>query len=286
MSCAQRFAGRASVPELPPRPDANFYNSIDVLPFRSIGGDSETDVFGEGLTDDLIAQLSRISSLKVIGRASSMYAGASGDGLAEVADALDVAVVLTGSVRRAAGQLRVAVQVVDARTQQTLWADTYDRPFEDVFATQSDIAIRVSHSLRASMTTDEERRIQAPPTQSIEAYESFVLGRHHWFRFTGEGARLAEQYYREALQLDPDFAAANSGLANLYLMLGGAPLNVMSASEAIPAARQAAEHAIRLDPALGDAYEVLALVQGWFDLDWQTDEPMRRPSVTRADSWS
>ena len=186
----------------------------------------------------------------------------------QIAEELGVGTILEGSVRRVGNRVRIVAQLIDAHTDEHLWAETYDRELTDIFTIQSDVALSVAQALQTTLTTNEQQNLSATPTESIEAYDSYLLGQHHWYRFTEEGAKKAGHYFNQSVALDPTFAPAHAGLANLALLLGGAPLNVLPASQAIPDAKRAAERALSLDPSVGSAYEVLVVVQCWFEWDW------------------
>jgi len=260
--------------------------SIAVLPLLNLSGEADNEYFSDGVTDEILRHLAQLQGLKVISRTSVMRFKGTDMGIPEIARELGVGTVLEGSVQRAQGRVRVVVQLIDAHSDSHLWAETYDRDLEDVFATQSEIALEVSRALHASVGGDERRRIQKPPTSNTEAYDQYLLGKYHWYRFTVEGARRAGECFRRALELDPSYAAAYQGIADTTLLLGGAPLNVVPASEAVPEATQAAQRALELDPRLGDAYMTVAMIQAWFHLDWHNarETAIRGPQVDPSSS--
>ena len=145
--------------------------SVAVLPLQNIGGDPENEFFSDGLTEDIIAHLSHVEELKVVSRTSVMRYKDTTDGLRDIAAALNVGTILEGSVRRAADRLRVVVQLIDARSDLHLWAETFDRDLEDVFAIQSEIAVNVAGALRASLSPGKEAKTQRH-SSNLEAYES------------------------------------------------------------------------------------------------------------------
>src|SRR5262249_27004957 len=186
----------------------------------------------------------------------------------EIAGALGASHVVEGSVRRAGKKLRIVAQLIEAASEATLWTETFDRDLADVFAVQSEVALSVASALRATLTATERALLRVTHDVNVEAYDCYLLGMHHWNRFSLDGIRLAGDYFNRALALDPEFAPAHAGLANYHLMLGGAPLNVVPAAKAMPEAKRAAERALQLNPANGPALEALALVQCWFERDW------------------
>jgi serine/threonine-protein kinase len=242
--------------------------SVAVLPFVNLSPDPENEYFADGVTEDVITHLSKIRSLKVISRTSVMAFKGRPVSLAEVAASLGVGAVVEGSIRRSGNRVRIVAQLIDAPTDQHLWAETYDRDLADVFSIQTEVALAVARALEAKLTASEEESVRARPTRNLEAYDLYLLGQHHWFQFTADGADRAGEYFQRAIEQDPGFAPAHGGLANYFLMVGGAPLNVLPAAWAVPQAKQAAQHALTLDPTLGSAWSALALAQCWFDWDW------------------
>ncbi len=252
---------------------------VAVLPLQNIGGDPENDFFADGLTEDIIAHLSHVEELRVISRTSVMRFKQTTASLGEIAAALNVGSVLEGSVRRAGERLRVVVQLIDARTDEHLWAETYDREMKDVFAIQSEIALNVADALRASLSPVEEAGIRQRPTESMDAHDLYLLGKHHWWSFREEPWRKAKGYFEHALALDADYAPAHAGLALTYLVGGGGGMTVLPMAEAMPKAKAAALKAISLDPRLGEGYGTLALVHAWFEWDCARAEEMGRKGV-------
>ena len=249
-------------------PFAGDPKSVAVLPLRNIGGDSDADVFSDGLTEDLIAQLGHVRELKVISRTSVMGLGDSAGSVREIGSILGVGSVLEGSVRRTADRLRVVVQLIDARSDRQLWSETFDRDLEHVFEIQSEIAINVSQALKAELSPEQAERIKSRPTTSLDAHDAFLIARHHWASGTEDGMERAKAYFDQAIGLDPDYAQAHAVLAYWYVQAGG-PWSLMPAGEAMPLAKTAAERAIQLDPTTGDAYGTLATVESMYYWEWE-----------------
>lgn len=243
--------------------------AVAILPFETIGQDPEHSTFADGLTEDVIAQVAKIRSIKVISRTSAMRFKDTDIELSEIANLLSVSSLLQGTVRRADERIRVVVKLVDPHSDQHLWAETYDAKVEDIFGIQSHIAVQIASALRTSLTADEIERLRLQGTRSTEAYDLYLLGRHHWYRFNPGAIEKAREYFGRAVDLDPGYAPAYVGLADTYLMLGGAPLNVLPVAEALPRVKEAATKAIELDPMNGGAYESLSLAQCWFEGDWE-----------------
>lgn len=261
-SSGQAFARALVLPV--PAPVAR--RSVAVLPFRSLSSDPENEYFADGITEDVIAQLSKIRALKVVSRTSVLPFRTREQGLAEIARRLQVATLLDGSVRRAGSRVRIVAQLVDAATDEPVWADTYDRDLTDIFAIQTEVALRIAEALDAELSTDERTRIHGRPTTDPRAYQLLLQGRHHHIRFTADSLRQGIDYYQEALRRDPAYAPAWSGLAMAYTELG--EQGMLPPDEAYPKAKEAAARALDLDPELAAAHVTVAHVRMVYDFDW------------------
>lgn len=252
--------------------------SIAVLPFANLGEGSEAEYFTEGVTDDIITQLSKIGSLKVISRTSSMQYRAREKSLREIGRELGVATILEGSVRRAGDRVRITAQLVDSRTDRHIWAERYDRDLADIFSIQSDVALQIARALEAELVSDERRRIERPATRDVEAYNLYLVGWHHWNRFTVQGIHRAIEYFERAIARDPGYALPHSGLAHAYAMLGShfgdrPPLEVW------PKGKEAALRAMELDPSLAEAPTALGVLTFWYEWDGETAERHLRRGI-------
>jgi TolB-like protein/Flp pilus assembly protein TadD len=236
--------------------------SIAVLPFENLSADPENEYFSDGITDDILTQLARIGDLEVISRTSIMqYKERAGKSLPEIAGELGVGTVLEGSVQRAGDRVRVNVQLIDASTDRHLWAQTYDEELTaaNIFAIQSDIARKIAAALQATLAPDVEERIEARPTESLEAYDLYNRGRYLANRsLTREDQESAADLYRQAIAADPAYAPAHVGLAGTYYFLW--VLGFLAVEEALPQARAAVERALELDETLAEAHAALGTV--------------------------
>ncbi len=243
--------------------------SVAVLPFRNLSTDPENEFFADGITEDVIAQLSKIRSLKVISRTSVMQFKNREQSLREIGATLEVATLLEGSVRRAGDRVRIVAQLIDAEADQHLWAETYDRQLTDIFAIQTDVALQIASALEAELSPDERKRIHRKPTSDVRAYQLYLKGRQYYSRYTAESIQQGIEYFRKAIAVDPDYALAHTGLALTYAELaageGGAPVRP---DEAYREAKQAIARALALDSQLGEAHSVLALLKFTRDFDW------------------
>lgn len=252
------------------RPDSQAAKSIAVLPFANMSADPENEYFADGITEEILMALSKVRDLHVISRTSVMEYKGTSKKVRQIASELGVGHVLEGSVRRAGDRVRITSQLVDARMDRHLWAESYDRQVDDVFAIQSDVAQRIVHSLQATLTPTERARLELRPTQSVEAYEWYLKGRYLIARRSEPSLRAAVEAFRKAVEADPDYAQAWSGLADgLALLPSFSPTPV---GEVLPEARRAAERAVSLDPGLGEAHAALGLVAA---TEWSWAEAKR-----------
>jgi TolB-like protein/Flp pilus assembly protein TadD len=228
--------------------------SVAVLPFATRTTSEEDEYFAEGMHDDLLTQLAKIDSLKVISRTSVMEYKGVNRNIREIADELDVATVVEGGVQRSGDRVRVNVQLIDASTDQHLWAETYDEELTaaNVFAIQSDLAKKIAVALEATLTPEVTERIEEQPTESLEAYDLYVQGRFILDNrgSTRDGVEAAADLYRQAIAADSDYALAHAGLANAYLQLFN--LGYLSEGEALPQASAAVARALALNPDLAE----------------------------------
>src|SRR6266571_3478867 len=228
--------------------------SIAVLPFQNLSDENENAYFADGIQDDILTNLSKISDLKVISRTSVMlYRGSGIRNAREIGKALGVATILEGSVRRIGNRVRVNVQLINADTDEHLWAEDYDRDLTDVFAIQTDLAQKIARELQAKLSPTEKAQIERKPTENSEAYLAFVQGhdlctRPDKLRPTVE---KAEQLFEQATRLDPDFARAFAGLAWVHDWMYHSYDPTPARKEK---ARAAADTAIRLQPDLPEAH--------------------------------
>ena len=248
-------AGRSEVA------DGDGIESLAVLPFVNLMGDPDQDYFVAGMHEALISELAKIGALKVISRTSVSGYADTELSVPEIAGELGVAAVLEGGVQRAEERVRVNVQLVDARTDRHLWAQTYDEELTtaNIFAIQSDIARKIAVALQATLAPDVEDRIDARPTESLEAYDLYNRGRYLFNRsLTREDQENAADLYRQAIAADPAYAPAYVGLASTYLVLWRRGLR--PPEETLPLGRAAVERALELDETLAEAHAALGSV--------------------------
>ena len=242
---------------------------LAVLPLANFSPDPHDGYFADGLTEELITSLSQVHGLSVIARTSVMPYKTATRSIAQIGSELNVDTVLEGSVRKAGNRMRISLQLIDVRTQRHIWANTYDRGVDDVFAVQTDIAERTAGALRLELRRRQPRGDRGLPTDNPGAYDLYlrglVAGSGNYPRHLEDAFRFFEQ----ATALDPAFAEAFAAWGNLYVTAAG---DHMPMREAIPRARPLAARAIELDPLSSDAHATLANIALQFDLDWKTAE--------------
>lgn len=244
--------------------------SVAVLPFLNLSPDPENEYFADGITEDVIAQLSKIRALKVISRTSVMAFKKREESLRTIGAKLGAATLLEGSVRRAGDRVRIVAQLIDADRDQHLWAETYDRRLTDVFAIQSDVALHIAAALKAELSPDERSRIRKEPTSDVQAYQLYLQGRHCFIRYTQEGIEQAVEYFQRAIATDPNYALAYAGVALAYVELAEA--GWLRPDESYARAKQAVAKALELDGEMPDAHSILAQLKFLCDFDWSGAE--------------
>ena len=263
------FADALTSPVAVPAGGGSRAPSVAVLPFLNLSADPENEFFADGITEDVIAQLSKIRALKVISRGSVMGLKRREQGLREIGAALDVETLLEGSVRRAGDRVRIVAQLLDAGTERHVWAETYDRQLTDIFAIQTDVALQIAGALRAELSLDERSRIRREPTDNVSAYQLYLQGRHSYTRYTEGSILKGIEYFKRAIATDPEYAVAHVGLALVYAELAaGAGGSAVRPHDAYHLGMEAVATALRLDPDQGEAHAVLGLLRMAHDYDW------------------
>jgi len=262
--------------------------SIAVLPFDNLSRDPDNAYFAEGVQDEILTRLAKVADLKVISRTSTQHFKSAPENLPEIAKQLGVTNILEGSVQKAADQVRVNVQLINAMTDAHVWADTYDRKLTDIFAVESEIAKAIAETLQAKLTGAEKSSIAKAPTANPEAYELYLKGRFFWNKRTGADLRKAIDYFNQAIAKDPNYALAYVGLADSYLLLSS--YAAVSPGESLPPARSALKKALELDDSLAEAHASFGLLATLeLDLHRALDELKRavelKPNYATAHHW-
>jgi len=200
-----------------PEPASTERKSIAVLPFKNMVPDPENEWFSDGITEDIITHLSKIGDLKVISRTSTMLYKDSKKSLREIGEDLGVTTILEGSVRRVDNRVRIVGQLVDARTDEHIWAETYDREMKDIFDIQSDVAQKIAMALKAKLSPEEKQRIEQKPTDNLEAYDYYLQGREYELRsYEKKDLEIAIELFEKAVKTDPNFAEAFASISRQH----------------------------------------------------------------------
>jgi TolB-like protein/Tfp pilus assembly protein PilF len=236
-------------------------HSIAVLPFANRSRSEDDAFFVDGVHDDLLTQLSKIHALRVISRTSVENYRGTGKPLPVIAAELGVGTVMEGSVQRSGERIRINVQLIDAATDEHLWAEIYDRELTaaNIFDIQSEIATAIAKALQAELTSDDAQRLAVQPTQNLAAYEAYLLGRQRFAMRTAKGLREAVDYFQQAIALDAEFGLAYVSLADVYQVQGD--WGLISLKEANVKSLPLAEKALQLDDQSGEAYTTLGSIR-------------------------
>jgi TolB-like protein/DNA-binding winged helix-turn-helix (wHTH) protein/Tfp pilus assembly protein PilF len=243
--------------------------SLAVLPLENLSGDASQNYFADGMTDELITDLAQISALRVISRTSVMVYKGARKPLPQIARELNVDAVVEGTVLRSGDQVRITAQLIEASTDKHLWSQSYEGELRDTLVLQSRVASAIADQIRINLTPQEEAALKNVKIVNPEAYESYLKGRYLWNKRTADALKVALAYFKEAIEEDPKYPQAYSGLADTYALLGDWQYAVMTPKEAFPKAKAAAIKALELDSTLGEAHNSLAFVLDAFD--WNLD---------------
>lgn len=237
-------------------------NSIAVLPFTSRSTDDDNRFFADGIHDDILTRLAEIESLRVISRTSVNQYRDESRNLREIGRELGVAAIVEGAVQRVGNQVRITVQLIDAETDQHLWADSYDREYtlQNVFALQSEISAQIAAALQAALTPEDQQRLARIPTDNVEAYASYVKGRDNLLRRNFATLNQARMQFERAIELDPNYAQAHTGLAQTVLVQLSNH-KALTENEAFDIADRAVTRALAIDPGLADAHATRGLLE-------------------------
>jgi len=244
--------------------------SIAVLPLENLSGDAAQNYFADGMTDELITDLAQISALRVISRTSVMVYKGARKPLPQIARELNVDAVVEGTVLRSGDQVRITAQLIEASTDKHLWSQSYEGELRDTLALQNRVATAIADQIRINLTPQEQAALKNVKVVNPEAYESYLKGRYFWNKRTADGLKVAAAYFNQAIEEDPNYAQAYSGLADTYALLGDWQYAVMTPKEAFPQAKTAAIKALELDSTLGEAHNSLAFVLDGFDWDFDS----------------
>jgi TolB-like protein/DNA-binding winged helix-turn-helix (wHTH) protein/Tfp pilus assembly protein PilF len=261
-------------------------NSIAVLPLDNLSGDPSEEFFADGMTDQLITDLAKVGSLRVISRTSVLQYKGTKKALPEIARELHVDAIVEGSVIRSGQRVRVTAQLLLAATDQHLWAETYDRDAGDVLKLQGEVSDAISQQIRAQLTPQQHAQLRLAQPVIPAAYDAYLKGRLYLTtEYTKpDSLKKAQQLFEDAIQKDPNFALAYAGLADtrVYLAFAGA----LPKDAAYRSAKEALAKATQLDDSIGEAYDTLGLLNSSFDWDWEAADRAFNRAIALAPSYS
>jgi TolB-like protein/DNA-binding winged helix-turn-helix (wHTH) protein/Flp pilus assembly protein TadD len=260
--------------------------SLAVLPLENISGDASQEYFADGMTDELITDLGKISALRVISRTSTMAYKRTRKPLAEIARELNVEAVVEGSVVRSGDDVRISAQLIEAPADTQLWAESFKGDIRDALALQNSVARTIVGQIRATLVGQEQAALDKSKAVNPEAYEAYLKGRYFWNKRTGDGLRKAIAYFSHAIEADPNYAEAYSGLADAYALSGDWEYGVVSPQQAFAQARAAATKALTLDDSLGEAHTSLAFALDLYGWDWQAAEKEYEQAIKLSPGYS
>ena len=249
--------------------------SIAVLPFLDLSRRKDLDYFAEGISEEITNALTRIPGLRVAARTSAFQFRGRTEDIRRVGDVLNVETVLEGSVRATDGRLRVIAQLSNTTTGYQLWSERFEQPLENVFAVQDEIAEAVVRTLRVQLGADDE--VRSTPSNNLEAYTSYLKGRHLWNKRTEPDLLKSLSFFRTALRQDPEYALAHAGLADAYVTL--AIYGALAPAEVAPKARSAAQSALALADDMPEALTALGCLQALYDWNWPEAERLFRQAI-------
>jgi TolB-like protein/DNA-binding winged helix-turn-helix (wHTH) protein/Flp pilus assembly protein TadD len=265
--------------------------SLAVLPLESLSTDASQDYFADGMTDELISDLGQISALRVISRTSAMVYKHARKPLPQIARELNVDAVVEGTVLRSGNQVRITAQLIEAATDKHIWSQSYEGELRDALALQNKVAKAIADQIKINLNPQERVALKNARVVNPEAYESYLKGRYFWNKRTADSLKVALAYFNHAIDEDPKYAPAYSGLADTYALLADWEYGVMTPKEALPKAKAAAIKALELDSMLGEAHNSLAFCLDVFDWDLDSaGKEFRRaielnPSYATAHQW-
>jgi TolB-like protein/Tfp pilus assembly protein PilF len=242
--------------------------ALVVLPFEPLSANREDDYFADGITDELTTSLAQISGLRIISRTSAIQYRGTCKSVPQIAHELNVDAVVEGSILTWAGRVRISAQLIDARTDHHLWAQSFEAELRDVLTLQNEIARQIASHIQCRLAPDDEARLLKIRSVDPKCYENYLLGRSFWNRWTEEGIRKSIFYYEKALEISPDYALAHAALADSYNALGALAIAAMAPNEAIPKSKRAALRALELDDTLAEAHSALGAALLFYDWDW------------------
>ena len=263
------FAGKSPAAE-------SRIHSLAVLPFKNLTGDPSQEYFVDGITETLIAGLTKLGSPRVISRISAMHYKDVQKPLPEIARELDVNALVEGSVARSGTHVRVTAELVDAGTGQNLWAAEYERDVQNVVQLQSELAMTIAREVAGKLTQQEKAGLQQVRNVKPEVYEAYLKGLYFTHSASEDGVKKGIEYFQEAARADPSYAPAYAGMSEAYAMLGGIGPDTWGPKRL---AMKSARKAIALDDSLAEAHTALGRILHRYMQDWGTAEKELRRAI-------
>ncbi len=265
---AARMRARLGLVAPGPKP----ITALVVLPMENLAGDTSQQYFADGMTDELIASLARISSIRVLSRTTSMGYKGTHDSLSKIARDLNVDAVVEGTVLRSGNRVRITAELIQVSTDRHLWANTYESSLTDVLALQNRVASAIVDQIRIQLTPQDKLRLASTPLISSDAYEDYLKGLFYWNKRSAEGLTKAISYFQAATAKDPQYALAYAGLADCYGILGAAIVGTVPVKQVAHEAEAAATRAVGLDDSLAETQTALATVEFNYNWNWKNAE--------------
>lgn len=268
----KRVAKRHSAPvdeeiSLQPAPERNGIESVAILPFTNSSNDTDGEYLSDGITETIINKLAQLADVRVIPRATAFRYKHSDLLPVEICQELNVHTSVSGSISHVNDRLVVQAELVDSENESQIWGERYNAQWENLFDVQEEIATKISSSIKPELSREERRLLKHRETASLEAYKEYLQGRFLWNKRTPNGVIESIRYFRTALEKDPLYAVAYSGLADAYNILGY--YSILSPAETYPLAKEADLKALEIEPDLSEAHASLGYANLFFDRDWE-----------------
>jgi TolB-like protein/Flp pilus assembly protein TadD len=263
---------------------ARHIGSVAVLPLRNLSNDPEQEYFSDGMTDELITALAKVQSLKVISHTSVDRYKKGNRPLPDIARELGVDAVVEGTVMRSGDRVRITAQLIDAHSDQHLWAESYERDLKDVLSLQDEVAGQIAAQVGIKVAAGQQSEVASTRQVDQEAHEAYLKGNFYWSRSNCDGSQKGLEYYRQAVAKDPAFAAAYVGLAQAYFTLGD--WNCSPYEEAFSKSKAAALRALELDPTAGSAHTWLGTIAFFHEWKWDNAEREYRQAVRLSPNYA
>jgi len=259
---------------------------LAVLPFQNLTGDPDQEYFADGITEEMITKLGQLhpEQLGVIARTSVMGYKHSDKRLDQVGRELSVQYVLEGSLRRTTDHLRITTQLIRVKDQSHLWAEDYDRQLQDVLSVEDEVAAVVAREIQLRLTPQQRLNLSSARVVNPEAHEAYLKGRFFWNKRTEDGFRRAVEYFNDAIAKDPNYAPAYAGLADAYILLAG--YGFEPEKDAMPKAKEAALHALKIDDRMAEAYTSLGLISLQYEWNWAEAEKSYKRAIELNPNYS